>query len=235
MNNGFHQRTAALIGSAGLKRLAASWVAVIGLGGVGSFALEALARSGIGRLTIVDHDIVELHNTNRQLLAIRSNLGRLKTEAAAERIYNIDPGIKVEGISARYHSDNHDTIICKEMSYVIDAIDEVEAKIALITACVNDNIPVISSMGTARRLNPAKLLLDDISNTKNCTLARKVRKGLRKAGVEKGVEVLYSIEEPVSADTTALGSMVFVPGSAGLLLAARVIEILLNKDKKREA
>ena len=228
MNNEIHQRTVALIGAEKLKQLAKSWVAVIGLGGVGSFALEALARSGIGHLTIVDFDHIEAANINRQLPALQTNIGKLKTQVAAERIQAINPDIIVDVISARYQKDNHYAIISKEMSYVIDAIDDIEAKIALITACANDNMPIISSMGTARRLNPANLLIDNIYNTSVCPIARKVRKGLRKAGLEKGVEVVYSIEEPVFFDSASLGSMVFVPGSAGLLLAAHVVEKLLQ-------
>lgn len=228
MESVFQQRTTALIGSAGQALLARSWVAVIGLGGVGSFVVEALARSGVGHLTIVDPDHIEPSNFNRQLPALQANLGKNKAQAVAEHLYDINPELIIDIFPCRYQRENHSTIIHGDLNYVIDAIDDVEAKIALLTACVKENIPVVSSMGTARRLNPLYLRVADIKDTSICPLARKVRRALRKAGIEKGVEVVYSQEEPVLSGNPDLGSMVFVPGSAGLLLAARVVGNLLD-------
>jgi tRNA A37 threonylcarbamoyladenosine dehydratase len=224
----FYRRTAALLGTDALGKLKNSWVAVIGLGGVGSFAAEALIRSGVGRLTLVDSDDIEPSNFNRQLEALFPDLGRSKVEAVADRAFNINPRIKTEKFACRYSGITSEQILNPGINYVIDAIDDVPAKIHLLSACLRKNIPVVSSMGAARRLDPSKLKISDIKDTYKCPLAKKVRLGLRKIGIESGIDVVFSQEEPRFAESGTLGSMIFVPASAGLLLASWVIKRMLN-------
>ncbi|MDR1159386.1 MAG: tRNA threonylcarbamoyladenosine dehydratase [Syntrophomonadaceae bacterium] len=228
MDKEFYQRTEALLGTDVLGKLMDSWVAVVGLGGVGSFAAEALIRSGIGHLTLVDGDCIEPSNFNRQLEALFPDLGRSKVEAIAERAFKINPHIKTEKFVCRYSDVTSEQILNPGIDYVIDAIDDVPAKIHLLSTCLRKNIPIVSSMGAARRFDPSKLKISDIKDTYKCPLAKKVRLGLRRIGIESGIDVVFSQEEPKINEPGTLGSMIFVPASAGLLLASWVIKRIAN-------
>lgn len=234
-------RSALLIGAEGLDRLAAAHVAVFGLGGVGSFAAEALARAGIGRIMLVDHDTVALTNLNRQLVAIQSTLGRPKAEIMADRIAQINPLAVVEPRQVFYSSENRDALLVPELDYVIDAIDTVTSKLDLIISCRERGIPVVSSMGTGNKLDPSRLRMADISKTHTDPLAKVMRAELRRRGIESGVRVIYSDEHPIeprpigdepverrASGRPVPGSMPFVPPAAGFLLASVVVRDLLG-------
>ncbi|MBT9136989.1 MAG: tRNA threonylcarbamoyladenosine dehydratase [Firmicutes bacterium] len=245
-----YSRTELLVGPQGLEKLSSARVAVIGVGGVGSFAVEALARAGIGSLTLVDYDDICLTNINRQLHALTGTIGRAKVEVMAERVRQIDPNIVVTAQKTFYSKDNEQDIIYPGLSYVIDAVDTVTAKLAIIARCHALQIPVISCMGAGNKLDPAQFQVADISKTEFCPLARIVRKELGKRGIRRGVKVVYSAEPPLmplasSVDCTKNcvcpgqdancarkrqipGSISFVPAVAGLLAAGAVVRDLLG-------
>jgi len=227
-------RNRLLWGEEAQQRLRQSHVALAGLGGVGSYVAEALARAGIGALTLVDHDRVELSNINRQLPALLTNLGQLKVDVVGERIIAINPECRLRLLAEFIGADNAD--ILGEADYFIDAIDHMLGKVAIITHARSIGKPVASSMGAGLRLAPECLRLADISQTKGCPLARELRKRLRTAGIESGVTVVFSEEQPrknTLAEEPAevgkkrpLGSYSCVPATAGLLLASAVIRDL---------
>jgi len=191
-----------LIGHAGAERLSRAHVAVFGLGGVGSFAAEALGRSGIGRLSLVDHDTVSVSNRNRQLPALCSTEGMYKTEVAGARLRDVNPGLELHLYSFRMTGENLDAILSGpggKPDFIADAIDDIQGKISLILAAKKRGIPIVSSMGAGYRLDPAKLALGDVSETHTCPLARKLRRGLREAGIDSGVAVVWSKEPPIAA------------------------------------
>lgn len=227
------QRTAKLIGPSNMDILKNSSVAVIGLGGVGSFAVEAICRSGIGNLMIVDGDMVEETNLNRQLPALNSTIGQYKTEVLYKRLLDINPQLNITKHTTKIHHQNQADLLAGHYDYVIDAIDSVIDKINLISYCVEHKIPIVSSMGAANRIDPTKFKIDDIKNTTTCPLAKKVRKELRNRGINTGVKVVYSTEEPLKNPhngDTSLGSIAFVPSTAGLLLASVVVNGLIQLD-----
>ena len=223
-----------LLGKEKLNRLSKAKVAVFGLGGVGSYALEALARNGVGSFILVDNDIVTLTNLNRQIIALHSTIGLPKTQVCRQRIKDINPGAEVEAVQKFYLNEGE---VCLDgVDYVLDAIDTVTAKLNLIQECGKKNIPIISAMGCGGKLDPAKLTVTDIYSTGVCPLCAVMRKELRKRGVSS-LEVVYSTEkaqkpepemepELKSNGRPVVGSCCFVPGSAGLLMAAKVIEKL---------
>ncbi len=236
-------RTELLIGEAGVARLAASKVAVFGVGGVGSFVVEALARCGVGHLVLIDDDVVCLTNLNRQLHATQATVGKVKVEAMKERILAINPAARVEARQSFYLPERGEAFFSEKFDYIVDAIDTVTAKIDIIVRATAAQIPVISSMGTGNKLAPERFRLADIYETKTCPLAKVMRKELRKRGIEK-LRVVYSEEEPLkpqggeekeSAPDGAHpkrqtpGSIAFVPATAGLLLASAVVRDLLGK------
>lgn len=222
-------RVAYVIGQENIAKLQTAHVAVIGLGGVGSYIAEALARSGVGALTLVDADEVASSNINRQLPALTTTMGRLKTEVIAERIAQINPECKVILRSEFYQPGDFDNFFSEKLDFVADAIDSTASKIDLLTECYRRQIPVISSMGTGNKLDPSTLQVADISKTHTCPLAKSVRKRLRMAGIEKGVAVVFSTESPIFASKEAVpGSMVFVPASAGLLIASHIVRKLIG-------
>lgn len=245
-------RTEMLIGAEGLKKLQESKIAVFGIGGVGSFAVEALARSGVGHLVLVDSDDVCLTNINRQIHATTKTIGLPKVEVMKNRVLEINPQIEVEAYKELYNSDSADRLLSNDYSYVIDAIDMVSAKIDLIVRCKERNIPIISSMGAGNKLNPAMLEVDDLYNTSICPLAKVMRRELRKRGV-KSLKVVYSKEEPkkplpipqtcpenctcsnkgrTTVRRQVPGSISFVPSVAGLIIASEVIKDIINyKDQ----
>lgn len=228
-------RTELLIGSSALQKLKNSSVAVFGIGGVGSFTAEALARGGIGSLTLVDNDTVSETNINRQMFALHSTIGKMKTTAAKERLCDINPQLKLTECNIFYLPENADSIDISGFDYVVDAIDTVSGKIALAEACSRLGVPVISSMGTGNKLDPTLFEVTDIYKTSVCPLARVMRTELKKRGVKK-LKVVYSKEIPQNkvADTFcgrhAPGSISFVPSVAGLIIAGEVIKDLIKEN-----
>ena len=233
-------RTQFLLGKEGMERLRKSTVAVFGLGGVGGYVAEALARSGVGKLELVDHDVFSITNLNRQILATRDVVGQDKVLVAARRIAAIDPEIQVNPRKIFYTPETAHLFDFSQYDYVVDAIDTVTGKLQLIQAAQAAGTPIISSMGTGNKLDPTAFRVADIYETSGCPLARIMRKECRKRGIPH-LKVVYSPEEPISCtlppDDPALeelpqgrnalpGSCAFVPGVAGLILAGQVIREL---------
>ncbi|EGD52218.1 UBA/THIF-type NAD/FAD binding protein [Thermoanaerobacter ethanolicus JW 200] len=231
-------RTELLIGKEGLLKLKNSTVAVFGIGGVGSFAVEGLVRAGVGKLVLIDGDNVCVTNINRQIHATTHTIGKPKVEVMKDRILEINPQAQVIIFKEFYSSENSDRLLSKEYDYVIDAIDRVPSKIDLIEKCISLNIPIVSSMGAGNKLDPTKFEVTDIYKTSVCPLAKIVRRELKKRGI-KSLKVVYSKEEPlknfyqseetVTYSKSVPGSISFVPSVAGLILAAEVVKDLLKK------
>lgn len=227
------EREALLVGDDGVRKLSEKTVAVFGLGGVGSFVCEALARGGIGHLILVDNDTVAESNLNRQLVALHSTLGKKKTEVAKARVLDINPDAKVETYEMFYMPDTADEIDLSVCDFVVDAIDTVTAKLELAVRCDRLGVPCISCMGTGNRLDATKFCVTDINKTDTCRLARVMRRELRKRGVKK-LKVVYSKAEPKpptpdpSKRKQTPGSISFVPPVAGMICAGEVIRSLLN-------
>lgn len=228
-----------LLGPKAMERLARASVAVFGVGGVGSYVVEALARSGVGRLLLIDSDRVSETNLNRQLIALRSTVGKLKVEVARDRVADIRPETVVETYPLFVTPENLGEIPITGCDYVVDAIDSVSAKLALVERCRREGIPLLSSMGTGNKLDPCRLELADISETSVCPLARVMRRELRKRGIEH-LEVLYSREEPIhprpseeepaEGRRAVPGSVAFVPPAGGLIIAGRVVRRLAGVE-----
>ena len=225
---GQYSRTELLIGADGVKTLKQAHVAVFGVGGVGGYVTEALARAGVGTLTLFDHDTVSVSNLNRQIIAGYDTIGRYKTEVMKERIANIDDSIQVYEQRVFYLPEVKEQYPLNGYDYVVDAIDTITAKIDLILEAQKCGVPIISSMGTGNKLNPAAFEVADIYKTSMCPLAKVMRHELKKRGV-KHQKVVFSTEEPVANHRTP-GSMSFVPGAAGLLIASAVVRDLLGKE-----
>lgn len=217
-------RTLKLIGEEGLARLKASSVLIVGVGGVGSYAAEAVARAGVGCITVMDGDSVQPSNLNRQLIALTSTLGRNKADVMAERIKDINPDTKVTALARFYEED--DLLDLTAFDWVIDAIDSVLAKTALIKTAVEKDINIVSAMGAAGKFD-TQFKVADISKTSTCPLAKVMRKRLREIGIEH-LPVVYSEEKPVPRDGD-LGTLSYVPGSAGLCLAGYVIRSIVDQ------
>lgn len=237
-------RTELMLGKEAMEKLKSSKVAVFGIGGVGSYVVEALARSGIGELILIDKDVVSETNINRQIIATTKTIGMNKVEVAKQRILEINPDAKVEIYKEFYSKENSSNILNNSISYVVDAIDTVTAKITLIEECKKINIPIISCMGTGNKLDASKFEITDINKTTICPLAKVMRKELKKRNI-KNLKVLYSKEEPIKAKgiieenkgetkdrvIPAIGSIAFVPSVAGLMIAGEVIKDLINMKK----
>jgi len=246
-------RTELLIGATGQELLRGKQVTVFGIGGVGSYAAEALGRAGVGRITLVDFDDICLTNINRQIHALSSTVGLSKVESMASRLRDINPAADIVPVKAFLSEKNAAELLTPRPDYVLDAIDHFTAKAALIKACREQGIPVISSMGAANKLDPGRIRTADISATSNCRMARSMRKILRKAGISSGVSVVYSTEEHRELDPSAsacgtdcicpnqdeqlfscshrrviLGSIAFIPSIFGLTMAGAVINDFLN-------
>lgn len=236
-----YSRTRLLLGEDGLNKLRNARVAIFGLGGVGGYAAEALARSGIGQLDLIDDDTINLTNLNRQILALHSTIGMSKVEVAKMRILDIDPTICVHTYETFYLPETADQFDFSQYHYVIDAIDTVTGKLELITQAKAVDVPVISCMGTGNKMDPTGFRVSDISKTSGCALARIMRKECAKRGI-KGVKVVWSPEVPLepqidpnellesqregSSRRSLPGSTAFVPGVAGLIMAGEVIRDL---------
>ena len=229
-------RTELLIGEEALNKLKKCRVAVFGLGGVGSYATEALARSGVGSMDIFDGDVVDITNINRQIIALESTIGMPKAEVSEKRIKDINPNINVESHNCFFNKDNQHDFDFSKYDYVVDAIDMVSSKLLLIKICKDLNVPIISSMGTGNKLNPTLIKVKDIYSTSNCPLARVMRRELRKMSI-KSLKVVCSDEIPSytpKSDEDNPGKRVnssisFVPSVAGLIIASEVIKDLINK------
>lgn len=222
MKNSF-SREIPLIGKNGFNKLQSASVIIFGVGGVGSYAVEALARAGVGAITIVDNDTVDETNINRQLIALNSTIGQDKVTVSKNRILDINPDCKVTAIKEFF--DETSTIDLTEYDYIIDAIDSVKSKLFLAEMAVKNNIKIISSMGTGNKLEPKKLTVCDISKTSYCPLAKKMRTELRKRGINH-LKVVYSTEEAKCRNVPP-ASISFVPPVAGLLIAKEVITDLV--------
>lgn len=229
-------RTGLLIGEEALNKLKKCKVAVFGLGGVGSYATEALARSGVGSMDIFDGDVVDITNINRQIIALESTIGMPKAEVSEKRIKDINPNINVESHNCFFNKDNQHDFDFSKYDYVVDAIDMVSSKLLLIKICKDLNVPIISSMGTGNKLNPTLIKVKDIYSTSNCPLARVMRRELRKMSI-KSLKVVCSDEIPSytpKSDEDNPGKRVnssisFVPSVAGLIIASEVIKDLIKK------
>ncbi|CEH33157.1 tRNA threonylcarbamoyladenosine dehydratase [Romboutsia lituseburensis] len=235
MEKNFTMRTSLIVGDEGIEKLKKSNVIVFGVGGVGSFAAEAIARAGVGNLTIVDFDDVDITNINRQLPALHSTVGKYKVEVMKERILDINPNINIKAIRNVYNKDTSEEILCEDYDYVVDAIDMVTSKIHLIETCKSKGLEIISSMGMGNKLDPTKIVVTDIHKTSMCPLAKVMRKELKDRRIKK-LKVVYSTEKPSDLKKKILngkkitpGSTSFVPSVGGLIIASVVINDLLNK------
>lgn len=238
---GEFERTGRLLGENAMEKLAHARVAVFGVGGVGGYVVEALARSGVGALDLVDSDVVVLSNFNRQIIATRETLGAYKVDAAKARVLSINPDCAVRTYKTFFLPENAEEFDFTVYDYIVDAIDTVTAKIALILKARACGVPVISSMGTGNKLDPTKLEVADVSKTSVCPLARVMRTELRKRGVNH-LKVVYSKEEPIKPGTgseepqgnrrSVPGSSAFVPPAAGLIIAAEVVKDLIRGEER---
>lgn len=222
-----YSRTRQLIGEEGLAQLKASSVLIVGVGGVGSYAAEAVARAGVGNVTLMDGDTVQPSNLNRQLVALTSTIGRNKAEVMAERIRDIDPGTNVTAL-ARFYEENDDLDLTA-FDWVIDAIDSVFAKTSLIKTAIDKDVNIVSAMGAAGKFD-TQFKVADISKTSTCPLAKVMRKRLRDIGIEH-LPVVFSEEKPVPREGV-LGTLSYVPGAAGLCLAGYVIRSIADSKAK---
>ena len=229
-------RTELLIGQEGLEKLSKSRVAVFGIGGVGGYVVEALVRSGLGSIDLIDNDKVALTNLNRQIIATHNTMGMFKVDAAEARIFDINPAVSVVKHNLFYTPENADSIIFSRYDYVVDAIDTVAGKLEIIERAKKAGVPVISSMGAGNKMHPELFEIADISKTSVCPLAKVIRQELKKRGI-KGVNVVYSKELPVKPKTeineetnkrSVPGSNAFVPSAVGLIIAGKVIRDLIS-------
>lgn len=221
-----YSRSAALLGEDAVETLKCKSVIVFGVGGVGGYVAEALARMGVGTIALVDNDVVSESNINRQIIATYDTIGMLKTEVMRKRILSINPDAIVVVHNCFYLPDTAHEFDFSKYDYVVDAVDTVTAKLGIITAAKEKDVPVISSMGAGNKLDPSAFEVADIAKTSVCPLARVIRRELKKRGVSN-VKVVYSKEEPVTSNRVP-GSVAYVPASAGLLIASEVIGDLIQ-------
>ena len=233
--NDIFLRTRMLLGDDAMDRLASSHVAVFGLGGVGSYAVEALARSGVGQLTLVDRDTVSPSNINRQLYALHSTIGQPKVEAAARRCLDINPALRIHTICKTYDAEHREEFFAAPYDFIIDAIDLVSCKLDLISQAQGRGIPIISALGTGNKLDPGLLQITDISRTSVCPLARVMRRELRDRGI-RHLKVVYSpepaaetrqMEAPSPGRRSVPASVPWVPSTAGILMASAIVRDLI--------
>ncbi len=239
MSNQF-SRTELLIGKEGIIKLQKAKVAIFGIGGVGSFVTEGLARAGVEKLILIDNDQISITNINRQIIATTKTIGKNKVDVMKERILEINPNAQVETYQEFYMPNSKTEIITKDLTYVVDCVDTVTAKIEIIMQCKKLEIPVISSMGTGNKLDPLRFEIADIYKTSVCPLAKVMRKELKKRNIES-LKVLYSKEEPIKlqkndskeeiSKTPVPGSISFVPPVAGLIIAGEIVKDIIKKDE----
>ena len=228
-NKNWLNRTEALIGKESLEKLQNSNIVVFGLGGVGSYVVEGLVRAGIQNIFIIDKDIVDITNINRQLIADTETVGKAKVDVQEERILKINPLAKVTKLKEFVNKDNIEEIMNEttHIDYVVDAIDTVSSKLEIIKYCNKNNIKIISCMGTGNKLDARNFEITDIYNTSVCPLAKVIRKELKKLNIPK-LTVLYSKEEPIKTSISTPASISFVPSVAGLLIAGKVVQDLIQ-------
>lgn len=222
-----------------MTQLQSSHVLIAGVGGVGGFVAEALARAGVGKLTLIDHDKVSPSNKNRQIVALDSTIGQLKVEVMAKRIHDINPFCQVQIVARFIEPDAMSALVVQGFDFIVDAIDSLNCKVALVEQAYRHGVPVVSSMGAGRRVDPSKIQLTDISKTFGCGLARVMRQRLKKQGINKGIPVVFSTElpkepGPFEAIDGARGRVVngtasYMPGIFGLMLAGLVVQTITQK------
>jgi tRNA A37 threonylcarbamoyladenosine dehydratase len=238
----WQERTSMLLGEETLARFAASKVMVVGLGGVGAYAAEMLCRAGVGNLVILDSDTVSITNRNRQLIALESTIGQLKTDVVARRLRDINPAVNLTVIPEYIEESNLEEIFLKagELDYVVDAIDTLAPKISLIKYCVEHKIPHVSAMGAGAKLDATKIRIADISKSYNCPLAYILRKKLRKEGISKGFKVVFSEELPdrdaivpmeERNKKSQVGTISYLPAVFGCVCAQAAVEYLIGQEK----
>ncbi len=235
------ERSLLIFKNEGLLKLQNAHVLVAGIGGVGGFVAEALARAGVGSLTLLDHDEVGASNKNRQLVALNSTIGLKKVDVMKARILDINPDCQVTVSYQFIRPDDMDTILSPSYDFVVDAIDSLNCKVALVVTALNKGIPTVSSMGAGRRTDPSKIVLADISKTYGCALARNMRQRLKKQGIKKGLITVFSTEVPNAPGPMEMiegargrvvnGTASYMPGIFGLMLAGKVISLLANSSK----
>ena len=235
MQKDFKMRTGLIIGQEGLDKLNKANVIVFGVGGVGSFACEAIVRAGVGNITIVDFDDVDITNINRQIPALHSTVGRYKVEVMKERLLDINPDLNIRTVREVYNAETSDAILNEDYDYVIDAIDMVTSKIHLIETCNKKGFKIISSMGMGNKLDPTKVVVTDIYKTHTCPLAKVLRRELKNRKIKK-LKVVYSTEQPIELKEKIMngrkvtaGSVSFVPSVGGLVIASVVVRDLLEE------
>lgn len=242
MQSEWLQRTELLVKEEGIERLQNANILIVGLGGVGSFAAEFLVRSGIGNLTIVDGDTVDITNINRQLPALNSTIGKNKTDVVAERILDINPEINLKKINEFLEPERMEEILTQEkFDYVLDCIDSLSPKLALIITCKRKKIKLVSAMGAGGKTDPSKVIVRDISKTNNCFLAKQIRKKLKKEQIHKGFRCVFSTEiqdenslkmtDGSNYKKSFYGTISYMPAIFGLYAAAEVIRFLLKKEQ----
>ena len=242
MQSEWLQRTELLVKEEGIERLQSANILIVGLGGVGSFAAEFLVRSGIGNLTIVDGDTVDITNINRQLPALNSTIGKNKTDVVAERILDINPEINLKKINEFLEPERMEKILTQEkFDYVLDCIDSLSPKLALIITCKRKKIKLLSAMGAGGKTDPSKVMVRDISKTNNCFLAKQIRKKLKKEQIHKGFRCVFSTEiqdenslkmtDGSNYKKSFYGTISYMPAIFGLYAAAEVIRFLLKKEQ----
>lgn len=227
MEETWTDRTELLIGKQAMEKIKKAKVAVFGIGGVGSFVVEGLARAGIGHIVLIDNDVISASNLNRQIHATCHTIGKRKIDIMKERITSINPQATVEIYMAQEIEEGEETLIDQSLSYIVDAVDTVKTKIKLIERANEQNIPILSCMGTGNKLDPTKFKIEPIEKTSVCPLAKVIRKELKKKNI-KQVKVLYSKEEPIRREKQEkVGSISFVPSVAGLIIAGEVIKDII--------
>jgi hesA/moeB/thiF family protein len=242
MQSEWLQRTELLVKEEGIERLQSANILIVGLGGVGSFAAEFLVRSGIGNLTIVDGDTVDITNINRQLPALNSTIGKNKTDVVAERILDINPEINLKKINEFLEPERMEELLTQEkFDYVLDCIDSLSPKLALIITCKRKKIKLVSAMGAGGKTDPSKVMVRDISKTNNCFLAKQIRKKLKKEQIHKGFRCVFSTEiqdenslkmtDGSNYKKSFYGTISYMPAIFGLYAAAEVIRFLLKKEQ----
>lgn len=225
----FLSRTKILLGEEKVNKIIKSKIVIFGIGGVGSYALEAVVRAGVGEVILIDYDTIHTSNLNRQLLALTDTLDEYKVKSAEDRIKRINPNIKVTTFTKKVVEENVANFIPEETNYVIDAIDDIKGKIAIIKYCIDKNIKIISSMGTGNRIVFSDFQISDVSKTHGCPLAKQLRKKLKEHSIYNGVQVLFSSAPPhIKVNDQKIGSISFVPAQGGLKLAEKVINDIID-------
>ena len=236
MEKDFKMRTGLIVGQEGLDKLKNANVIVFGVGGVGSFACEAIVRAGVGNITIVDFDDVDITNINRQIPALHSTVGKFKVDVMKDRLLDINPDLNIKTIKKVYSAETSDEIFTEDYDYVVDAIDMVTSKIKLIEVCNEKGFKIVSSMGMGNKLDPTKIVVTDIYKTHTCPLAKVLRRELKNRRIKK-LKVVYSTEQPIELKEKIMngrkvtpGSVSFVPSVGGLIIASVVIRDLLEQE-----